>query len=80
MKLNIGLCQNKHFLKLMVTVTMKEEAAVTTTMVTSVTVLVTAIMEGDISVVLVALVEPPAETWTVAVSIHSRFHSKPLPF
>lgn len=74
MKLNIGLCPNKHFLKLTVTETMKEEAAVTTTMVTSVTILVTAIMEGDISVVLVAVVERPEETWTVGVSIHSRFH------
>jgi hypothetical protein len=53
---------------------MKEEAAVTTKMVTSVTILVTTIMEGDISVVLVAVVVPPEETWTVVVSIHSRFH------
>lgn len=75
MKLNIGLHLNKNiFFKLTVTETMKEEAAITTIMVTSVTILVTAIMEGDISVVLVAVVEPPEETWTVWVSIHSRIH------
>jgi hypothetical protein len=55
----------------MVTETMKEEVAVTIRMVTSnVTILVTTIMEGDISVVLVAVVEPPGETWIVEVSLH----------
>jgi hypothetical protein len=59
----------------MVIATMKEEAAVTTKMVTSnVTILVTAVMEGDISVVHVAVVEPPGEIWTVGVSILSRLH------
>jgi len=59
----------------MVTATMKE-ATITTRMVTSnVIILATAIMEGDISVVLVvAAVEPQGETWTVGVSILNRFH------
>jgi hypothetical protein len=59
----------------MVTETMKEEITVTTRMVTSnVTILVTVAMEGDISVVLVAAVEPPGETWIGEVSMHSRVH------
>jgi hypothetical protein len=59
----------------MVTETVKEEVAITTRMVTSnATILVTIIMEGGISVVLVAVVEPPGETWIVGVSILNRFH------
>jgi hypothetical protein len=64
-----------HFFKLTVTETVKEEVAITTRMVTSnATILVTIIMEEDISVVLVAVVEPPGETWIVGVSIHNRSH------